>query len=414
VKHRVFQLSKAEEKEALQLELADLSLRQASEKADMAKRLALEDEKLARIAAVEGQASLEYKKGLQARQQLQNQAEKEAKQLEERKLQAQLQAAQAEFELERQKFTFRREMGLISATQEIAALRKLKDQEILQEQTTLDKIKAIWQGYPKEMQRQDDLMLKLKQKSNLEMEKLEEQAVKASQQKWQAMMAPLNQAISTSVSGMIQGTQKMSQVIGNALQNILSSYINMAFQRLTTWVATDLAMTGSSVAGATARAAAETAANTEGKAVKAAAGLSGITASAAEGAAAAYKAMAGIPIIGPALGAIAAAATFAAIIAFKALVPSAAGGWDIPADSLAFVHKKEMVLPEHLAERIRAITAPVAPAPAATPSFVINYNPSIQALDARGVDQILKDHGDTLVKILAQKRRDFATAGMKL
>src|SRR5208337_1187823 len=82
-----------------------------------------------------------------------------------------------------------------------------------------------------------------------------------------------------------------------------------------------------------------------------------IQGSAAQGAAAAYAATAGIPVVGPEMGAEAAAQTYAAIMAFAGMVPAAAGGWDVPRDSLAYVHKQEMILPASLAGGVRDLVA---------------------------------------------------------
>jgi len=80
--------------------------------------------------------------------------------------------------------------------------------------------------------------------------------------------------------------------------------------------------------------------------------------SASSAAAKSYDAMAGIPIVGPELGAAAAAATFAAVMAFEGLA-SAAGGFDVPAlpsgGMLANIHSREMVLPEKHADVIRSM-----------------------------------------------------------
>lgn len=69
-------------------------------------------------------------------------------------------------------------------------------------------------------------------------------------------------------------------------------------------------------------------------------------------AAQAYKAEAGIPIIGPALGAIAAAAAFTSIMAFE-------GGGLTPdgpsSGTMALLHPQEMVLPKHLSDGIQRI-----------------------------------------------------------
>lgn len=362
VQQRLFQLAKELAKESVQEELAALNLKQASEKTNMTQRLALEDQKLALLAAKYGQDSQQYRQGLQQKQQLLNQAEKEANQLEQQKLDNHLKLAQMDLDMERQKLAFKREMGIISAVEEMTQLKLLKDQEILLEMANFEKLKLIWAKYPVEMQKIQSQMALAEKKSLADREKAEEQAALATKNKYQQVMAPLNQAISSSIQGMIQGTQNVSQVINNALQNILVSYLGMTAQMVANWIAGEAARVTATTASAAARATVETTAAATTKGVKVASGLQGIGTDAAEGAAAAYKAMAGIPIIGPALGAVAAAATFAGIIAYKTMIPSAAMGWDIPADSLAYVHKKEMVLPTNLSERIRTMTDPAGPA----------------------------------------------------
>jgi hypothetical protein len=87
-----------------------------------------------------------------------------------------------------------------------------------------------------------------------------------------------------------------------------------------------------------------------------------ITESASVAAAGAAESQASIPYIGPVLAVAAAAAMLALVLGFKGggggksspTVPSAAGGWwDIPRDTLAMVHEKEMVMPAHLSEGMR-------------------------------------------------------------
>jgi len=79
----------------------------------------------------------------------------------------------------------------------------------------------------------------------------------------------------------------------------------------------------------------------------------------------AYKAVAGIPIVGPILAPIAAAAAYAGVVAF-----SAEDGWDVPGGAgagidgrggrPAIIHPREMVLPANIAEAVRAIPNGIA------------------------------------------------------
>ncbi len=69
----------------------------------------------------------------------------------------------------------------------------------------------------------------------------------------------------------------------------------------------------------------------------------------------AYKAVVGIPVVGPILAPVAAAAAFAGTMAFGNSIPSAKGGFDIPSgvNPLTQLHEKEMVLPAPQANVIR-------------------------------------------------------------
>ena len=103
--------------------------------------------------------------------------------------------------------------------------------------------------------------------------------------------------------------------------------------------------------------------------------------------------MAGIPIIGPILGAAAAAATFATIIGFEALAGAEAGA-EIPSDMPLFVHAGETVAPKPLSAAMHslapniqkfnmAMNAPSAAAPAAAGASSSSVsNISVQAFDA--------------------------------
>lgn len=113
----------------------------------------------------------------------------------------------------------------------------------------------------------------------------------------------------------------------------------------------------------------------------------------------AYKAMAGVPYIGPALGAAAAAAAFAGVMAFG--LPSAAGGWgEVPNDGVAMIHKKEMVLPANLADKVRNMTDTPLTSPPQN-----NYHFSISAIDGSSVkDMFMKNGGAIMKAINAQSR----------
>ncbi len=121
----------------------------------------------------------------------------------------------------------------------------------------------------------------------------------------------------------------------------------------------DQAQVASAVAAEKLKTAANQAGATQNMAISGQTALKDISNSAAQAASGAYNALAGVPIVGPILGAAAAATVFAAVLAFKGLVASAAGGYDIPSgvNPLTQLHAQEMVLPARLANPMRDMLA---------------------------------------------------------
>lgn len=129
-------------------------------------------------------------------------------------------------------------------------------------------------------------------------------------------------------------------------------------------------------------------------------------AAAAVAAAKAYSAMAGIPFVGPAVGAAAAAATFAGVMAFG--IPSASGGWgEVPNDGLAMIHKKEMVLPANLAEGVRNMINNSNMNTNSSNTSNHTYNFNISAVDGNSVKDMFMKHGGVIVNSLNTQIRNL-------
>src|SRR5690606_11617977 len=76
-----------------------------------------------------------------------------------------------------------------------------------------------------------------------------------------------------------------------------------------------------------------------------------------EAGAGAAQSQASIPYVGPVLALAAMAAVFAGVMGMSSKVPSAAGGFDIPAgvNPLTQLHEEEMVLPAKYADVVRGM-----------------------------------------------------------
>ena len=138
-----------------------------------------------------------------------------------------------------------------------------------------------------------------------------------------------------------------------------------------------------------------------GMAAKTAETTANVGMSAVEAAANAFKAMAGIPVIGPMLAVGAAAAAMSAVMGLLSgggggtsvtttRIPSAAGGFDIPAgvNPLTQLHEQEMVLPKDIANPLREQVASGGAAGA--------ISVTINAVDAQSVRRLFVDNPDEL------------------
>ncbi len=122
-------------------------------------------------------------------------------------------------------------------------------------------------------------------------------------------------------------------------------------------------------------------------------------AGAVKAASATYASVAEIPYVGWALAPAAAAGAFAGVMAFG--LPSAAGGWaDVPNDGLAMIHKKEMVLPAPLAEKVRSMTD-------GSSSGGNTYHFNISALDGNSVKDMFMKNGGIIMQSLTNQTRNL-------
>lgn len=189
---------------------------------------------------------------------------------------------------------------------------------------------------------------------------------------------------------------------------------------LATTAVTETAKTGATAAGATARVGIEATAAASTTAITATTALSQIAARAASAAAGAYSAIAAIPIVGPVLAPVSAAAALAGVLALGNSIFSAKRGVGSVANDgdMYELHKEEMVLPAAFANPLRAMLTNTSPGrlgatagPAASagsearsemtsktlnPTF--NYQPSVTAGGGAppSLDKLLEKDGATM------------------
>jgi len=170
------------------------------------------------------------------------------------------------------------------------------------------------------------------------------------------------------VSGILSGKESMSQIAFGIAKDLVQKEISNDLHYLTEHLllnaevgASDqatskggllvhllgeLMKTRATVAGTQMRVAAASLGDAQTAAIASASNVKEVGGAAAVGAANAYKALAGVPIIGPALGAAAAVATFGSIEAYAAMASFEVGTNYVPRDMPAFLHAGERVVPK--------------------------------------------------------------------
>lgn len=356
---------------------------------DFEEQMRLQDEKLARIKEYYGQDSREYQRALREKERLSREYQQELLRIEQDRITraAQIQQTQAsavndvaniEVQRAREAAETMNQIGAMSSQEKIAELARLHQQESqleiahqnniyniqmasLQSQLKLENLRPTERrrilGELEQLEAEHAArMTVITARQAQETQRIQNQAAVDLQQRWMNVLNPIGSAFDSAFQKIRTGSEGWKTAILGMLDQVLQSFISMGIQMATQWAATELAKTAATTAGAATRTAAETAAAATGSAVAATAGMTQVATNAAVGASGAFAATAPIPFVGPGLAPGVAAAALAAILGFGAMIASARGGYDIPSGTnpITQLHEKEMVLPAHIAEPLRA------------------------------------------------------------
>jgi hypothetical protein len=272
-----------------------------------------------------------------------------------------------------------------------------------------------------------DEAIKLQASYNAKSQQLVDQNQAAWNKDWQGVVKPIGTAFSGALNGMITGTESAGQAMKKAAQSIAMSFINASEQMVIKWATDRLAeltstttaeagKTASVGAGATARTGIQAAASATSKAAQASADSASILSSANTAAAGAFSAVALIPLVGPFLAPVAAAAAFTAVMAYDVI--SAEGGLErVPFDGMpAILHENETVMPAHVANPMRDFFSNYAGPTAATANgnggdthVHVNYAPSVGGKLSRSeFEGTLRDHSSVLARHVGNAARNRA------
>jgi hypothetical protein len=292
------------------------------------------------------------------------------------------------------------------------------------------------EAYKKAMKDRQALVDKFTQDVAAENNKLTEEQSKS----WQQMTSSIESAESSLVSDIFSKRQGLGkdleqiglQMLERQIEYYLKEYTEHAMMNLKKLVSdkattqqsdafalqssvrqTTLTQTqqaaqiGAVTAGVAAQNAAQSAGKAAGMAQSVAMGSAQISNDAMVGASGAYSALASIPVVGPFLGAAAAAVTFAAIMGYDALTSAEGGQYSVPFDGqLTELHKNEMVLPASIAGAMRETFEGRGGAAPQLGSGSLNVTHNIQSIDTGGVERVMRNNIAQIARVARNYQRN--------
>jgi len=358
-----------------------------------------------KLALVKGNSKQEVAERRQIQNelyQLDKQQVEQGRQLEDEEISYEEKAGKQKVETEKAAIQAKKDMGEIGAVQEIQQLQKVKDEEYLIERQALEAKKDLYEQDRVAKQKVLDQIALLEKQHSMDATQSATAMAQAQKTQTEAMLAPISQAMDKTVTGMIMGTQTLRQAEANIVQNILGEFISMLTRKGVMWAATEVGMTAASKTGSSVRDSLSTTSSSTAISAKSTEAMGAVSGNAAEAASGAAASVSAIPVAGWAMAPGVFASVMAMVLGAKSMIPSAAGGFDIPAgvNPLTQLHEKEMVLPKEHAEAIRNMTG--------GSSGGGSQHLHIHATDAASVERLFKNNGAALTKAAKEQLRRFA------
>lgn len=206
------------------------------------------------------------------------------------------------------------------------------------------------------------------------------------------------------ITGMITRAQTLRQGLTEIFRSIVGEGINMTVRMAADWLRMEMMKTSATTAGVAARVGAEQSGAGQSLLLQAGTAIKTIMVNAYEAMAGAFKALVGIPVIGPVIAPAAAGAAFATVAGYASSIPSASGGFDIPSgiNPITQLHEDEMVLPAKHANVIRSLADGGEGGGGS-----VHHHYHIKAFDGQDVKRVLMKHNVSVMEALKAADRNF-------
>jgi hypothetical protein len=284
-------------------------------------------------------------------------------------------------------------LGQISATEQVRQEQDLVDLKWSYDQAYYEKKLDAAQNDVRTQQKLIEEQELAYEKYVGEVQALDSKLAEANKKAWDDLVAPIERAIDTSVTGIILGTTTVQKALANLAQSIIAEFVNSAVKGVFGQIGN---LFGASLLGGGGDedfSGGLTGAGEEvlGSGVAASLGLGslfgsgGILASLFKG--------------------------IGALFGFErgGIVPSAQGGWAVPSlgpgGVLAQLHSNEMVLPANISQGLQnLIAAPTGLNGGGGAPVVVNFG--VQAMDSQDVSRFFRSNGSALVAAINNAMRN--------
>lgn len=300
---------------------------------------------------------------------------------------------QMDVDAKREALALKRDLGMISRREELDELRRLADEEYRIELSLLQKKLELYRKDAEAKAGVEREIVALGKRHAKDVSKINGDMQREQNQVWASLGDRISGLWDKGLQALMEGTLTWKNATRAVFADMVGWFASeVVGKKVKAWIAGEIAQTQATTAGVAARTAAGAVGATKN-----------IMMSAWESMAGAYKAIVGIPIVGPVMAPVAAAGAFAAVASMARNVLSAEGGFDIPSGSnpLVQAHQKEMILPAKYADVIRGMAE--GKGGAAGGNVTIN----IKAMDAKGVRDYFKKNSHTLAPAVRNMARNF-------
>ncbi len=302
--------------------------------------------------------------------------------------------------------------GEISPSQEASQLTSLLDQKLAAQNDYYVSLEKLHEDDQNKWQEIENQRLAAVRKHADEELRVQQNLDKQRERSYLQVVDSIDRAFMNSTNAVLMGQVSIQRGAEQMASRMMLSFVDSMMQQVLAHAAAKEAMLLQDaahyiavnvlhIASKTTQATTDAAAAAAKVATTTATNISQVASYAGVAGAAAMASTAAIPIIGPELAPGVAAATLGATLAIGSIA-SAAGGWgQVPSDTLALIHKNEMVMPASLAEGARRTFAN-----GGSGTSITSHNTFNGVADSTTFKKLIGQHQRDLAKTIQRAARN--------